>query len=539
MQMRTTDKKQKEDHKEVDVQTLSSFYEQSIKKINEGHIIKGKIIDITKKDVIVDIGFKSEGVIPIDEFSGENSPKLGEEIEVLVESLENDEGMVVISKKKADKIRGWDRIISNFKEGDVIEGKVSRKVKGGLMVDIGMEAFLPASLVGLRGYGNMDQLIGQKMLFKIIKINKPRKNIVISRKDYLLQEKEEKRKKLLSEIEKGQILKGKVKNITDFGAFINLGGVDGLLHITDMSWGRISHPSEMLAVGDEIEVVVLDYNKEERKISLGLKQKTPSPWEDIEKKYPVGTKVKGKVVNLVPYGAFVELEKGVEGLVHISELSWTKRISDPSEMLAIGDKVEAIVLSIDKENQKISLGIKQTEVNPWEDITLRYPVGTKVKGKVRNVTDYGVFVEIEEGIDGLIRVGDISWTSRNILPTKTFKKGQKIEAVILNIDAENRRIALGLKQLMPNPWSMIAKRYELGTVCEGTITKITNFGIFVEIEKNLEGLLHITELSQEPSLNLEETYKIGQKIKVKILKVDQEEGRIALGPIKEEDKTKS
>ncbi|MCK4860032.1 MAG: 30S ribosomal protein S1 [Candidatus Omnitrophica bacterium] len=524
--MHATNKK--EISKEVNLEDLSFLYEQSIKKISEGNIAKGKIISIGKKDVIVDIGYKSEGVISISEFDRENLPEIGEEINVLVESLENDEGMVVISKRKADKIRGWKEIIDNFKEGDTIEGKISRKVKGGLMVDVGMEAFLPASLVYLHGYGKVDQLIGEKILFKIIKINKPRRNIVVSRKDYLIQEREEKKKKLLSELEEGQTIKGKVKNITDFGVFINLGGVDGLLHITDMSWGRISHPSEMLAVGDEIEVVILGYDKKEGKISLGLKQKTPNPWEDVESKYPVGSKAKGKVVNLVPYGAFVELEKGIEGLVHISELSWTKRINNPSEILAIGDIVEAVVLNIDKDKRKISLGIKQTEANPWEDVATRYPVDSKIKGKVRNVTDYGVFVEIIEGIDGLINVCDISWTNKNVVPGKIFKKGQRVEAVILNIDAEVKRISLGLKQLMPNPWPMIAKRYKSGKVCDGTIVKITDFGIFVEIEENLEGLLPLDELSQEPSVNLQESYKVGQKIKVEISEVDEKEGKITL-----------
>lgn len=532
--MYMTENKENESLEEVSTEELASYYEQSIKKITEGNIVKGKIINITHREVVVDVGYKSEGLIPLDEFDRNDLPTIGQEIDILIDSLENDEGMMVVSKRKADKIRTWKKIITDVNEGDIIEGRVSRKVKGGLMVDVGMDAFLPASLIYLHGYGDSDQLIGQKLLFKIVKINKPRKNIVVSRKDYLIQERGEKRKKLLSEIEKGQVIKGQVKNITDFGAFINLGGVDGLLHITDMSWGRISHPSELLAVGNDIEVVVLDYNQQEGKISLGLKQKTSNPWEKVLEKYPVGTKIKGKVVNLVPYGAFVELEEGIEGLVHISELSWTKRINNPSEMLAIGDIVEAVVLSIDKDNQKISLGIKQTEINPWNDIEDKYPAETKIKGKIRNITDYGVFVELEEGIDGLIHANDISWTNRNSSPSKMFKKGQKIEAVVLNVDIAAKRISLGLKQLMPNPWSMIAERYKPGISCEGTIIKIVNFGIFVEIEENLEGLLHITETHQTSSVDLEKIYKSGDKITVEILKVDAEEGKIALGLLKEE-----
>ncbi|MFH1856724.1 MAG: 30S ribosomal protein S1 [Candidatus Omnitrophota bacterium] len=533
--MQMSESMEQENNIGVDVEDLSFCYEQSIKQIAEGNIVKGKIISVTQREVVVDIGYKSEGILHLSDFDNDSLPQEGQEIDVLIESLENDEGMVMISKKKADKIRTWKKILSDFNEGDIIEGKVCRKVKGGLMVDVGMEAFLPASLVFLHGYGDTNQLIGQKMDFKIVKINKPRKNIVVSRKDYLAQEMEQKKTKLLSEIEKGQLIKGKVKNITDFGAFINLGGIDGLLHITDMSWGRISHPSEMLAVGDEIDVMVLDYDKNEGKISLGLKQRTANPWEKVLEKYSVGTKVKGKVVNLVPYGAFIELEQGIEGLVHISELSWTKRINNPSEMLAMGDIVEAVVLNVDKDNQKISLGIKQTESNPWQDIEERYTVGAKVKGKVRNITDYGVFVEIEEGIDGLIHANDISWTNRNIIPSKTFKKGQKVEAVVLTVDSKERRISLGLKQLMPNPWSMIAERYKAGTLCTGTVVKAVDFGLFVEIEENLEGLLHISELPRQmTAAGLDKTYNPGQKINVEILKVEEEEGKIALTLAKEQ-----
>lgn len=509
-------------------ENLDKFYEESFKDFKEGEIVKGKIVAITPKEVLIDIGYKSEGYIPLSEFSDPSSLKVDNEIEVLLESKENEDGAVVLSKWKADRKMGWERIMKDFKEGDIIEGRVLRKVKGGLMVDVGLEAFLPASLVALRGFSNLNQYLGQTLKFKIVKINKPRRNIVLSRKDVLRYEQQETRNRLIQELEKGKICTGVVKNITDFGAFIDLGGVDGLLHITDMSWGRVSHPSEIVALGDKIEVVVLDVDKENLKVSLGLKQKTPSPWQDAEKKYPVGAKVKGKVVNILPYGAFIELEKGLEGLVHISELSWSRRISHPNEVLAIGDVIEAIVLNVDGQTQKISLGIKQMEANPWLKAKERYPVDSRVKGKVRTLTEYGAFIELEEGIDGLIHISDMSWTKRLGHPEELLKKGQKIEAVVLSVDSENRKIALSLKQLTPDPWPEITKRYLIGLELEGTVTKVTNFGVFLELEKDLEGLLHTSGLKEPSQAKLGDIFKIGDKVKVRVAKVDPALRKISL-----------
>lgn len=507
---------------------MAMLYESTIKDIKEGQIVKGKIIEIRNKDVVVDIGYKSEGIISISEFSDRSKLKIGEEIEVYLDSKEDEHGCVVISKQKADKLQGWERIISTSKEGDVITGRPTRKVKGGLMVDIGMEAFLPASLASLKNYSNLDELIGQALEFKIVKINRPRKNIVLSRKDVLQQRAEESKQKLLLVLEKGHVVSGVVKNITDFGAFIDLGGLDGLLHITDMSWGRISHPSEMLAIGDKIEVVILDFNKETNRVSLGLKQKSANPWKEVDVKYPVGSKVKGKVVNIMPYGAFIEIEKGIEGLVHISELSWTKKYSHPNELLAIGDVIETVILDIDKDSQKISLGIKQLEADPWIEVEDKFPIGAKVKGKVRNLTDYGAFVELEEGVDGLIHVSEMSWTRKISHPKETLKKGQKIEAVVLSMDVKSRKLSLGLKQLMSDPWEKIAKIYKEEYATSGKVAKVTNFGIFVELETDLEGLIHVSELEGKTQGELEEEYKVGDKIAVKVVKLDDAQRKIAL-----------
>lgn len=507
---------------------LDKIYEKSFKELEEGNIIKGEVIHINDKEVMIDIGYKSEVILPSSDFKDLSSIKVGDEIEVLLESKETEEGMVMASKVKADLVKNWEHIVNNYKEGDIIEGTISRKVKGGLMVDIGIEAFLPASLAGVRSPRELGKLLGQKHKLKVIKINRPRRNVVVSRKDYLEMELAQNREKVLQELEKGQTRMGVVKNITDFGAFIDLGGVDGLLHITDISWGRISHPSEKLAIGDEIEVVVLDFDKENMKVSLGLKQKTPNPWDDIDKKYPMGSKIKGKVVNLVRYGAFVELDKGIEGLVHISEFSWTKRISDPQEMLAIGDVVEVIVLNIDKENRKISLGLKQTEANPWSEITKKYPEGSKIKGKVHRITNYGAFVQLEEGIDGLIHISDMLWTRKISHPEEVLKKGQKVEVVVLSIDAENQRISLGLKQLTPDPWPQIKEKYAPGLIVDGKISKITSFGLFVELEKDLEGLVHISELDKKPDTDLSKVYKIGDPIKIRVINIDDQVRKIAL-----------
>lgn len=524
---------EKEETKEVvGEENFARMYEASMAAaIKVGQIVKGKIIAVNPKDVVVDIGYKSEGAISISEFSDPDAIKIGDEVDVYLESKEDDNGMVVLSKQKAERAVGWDMVISRYNEGDVVDGKVSKKVKGGFMVNVGVEAFLPASLAALRSFGNTNQLIGQSFPFKIVKINKARKNIVVSRKDALQQQKEEDKKKLFETLQKGAIINGIVRNITDFGAFVDLGGgITGLLHITDMSWGRVSHPSEVLAIGDKIDVMVLDFDKESLKVSLGLKQKTQNPWESVDSKYPVGGRVKGNVVNLVPYGAFVELEKGVEGLLHISELSWTKKYANPNELLAIGDRIEVHILDMDKQNKKISLGLKQLESNPWLEVESKYPVGTKVKGKVRNLTDYGAFIELEDGIDGLIHVSDISWTKRIGHPKDAFKKGEKVEAVVLAVDANNRRISLGIKQLMPDPWDDIAAKYIQDTVLPGKVTKVANFGLFIEIEKDLEGLVHISEIPIAEGEKLEEKFKTGDELKVRVLKVDSIQHKIALSP---------
>ncbi|MBU1088076.1 MAG: 30S ribosomal protein S1 [Candidatus Omnitrophica bacterium] len=507
---------------------FEAFYAKGVTTLAEGEIIRGKIVGITGKEVLVDIGYKSEGILALEEFDDESDVQIDAEINVLLEKKEDENGMVIVSKRKADRAMGWERIINNYNEGDNIEGRVSRKVKGGLMVDIGLDAFLPASQISLRGAKNIDQYIGNTYQFMIVKVNKPRKNIVLSRRELLLKEREVNRDKLLKEIEIGQVRTGLVKNIADFGVFIDLGGVDGLLHITDMSWGRISHPSEMVAIGDNIEVKILGIDKESNKISLGLKQKSSSPWVGIEEKYPAGSKLKGKVVNIVPYGAFIELEKGVEGLIHISEFSWTRRISHPSEMLAIGDMVEAVVLNLDIANQKIALGIKQTESDPWKGISDKYPAGAKVKGKVRNLTDYGAFVELEEGIDGLIHISDMSWTKKINNPSEFLKKGQKLEVVVVSVDEVNHKISLGLKQLTDDPWTGLVEKYQIGTQVEGTITKITTFGIFVEIDTELEGLVHVTEIALEPTMKVEDSFKVGDTVKAKVIKVDNEQRKIGL-----------
>lgn len=513
---------------------LATAYEKTFRKLSEGDIVKGKVISVGEKDIYVDFGYKSEGIIPASEFKGEIGVNVGDEFDVLVESKENEDGMIVVSKKKAEKAVGWTRIVNKYKEGDFIEGKVTRKVKGGLMVDVGIEAFLPASLVAVKGFGNVNQIMGEVLQFKIVKMNKLRKNLVLSRKDAIMKERDAAKDKIIGELQVGELRKGTVKNITDFGAFIDLGGIDGLLHITDMSWGRISHPSEVLAIGDVIEVIILNFDKDNMKVSLGLKQKTESPWKDIGAKYSVGVKIKGKVVNIMPYGAFVELEKGVEGLVHVSEFSWTQRINNPQDVVAIGDVVEAVVLSVDVENQKISLGIKQIETNPWLEIKEKFKPGTQVEGKVRNLTDYGTFVDLGSGIEGFVHVTDMSWTRKINHPKEFLKKGQKIDVMILAVDPDSQRISLGIKQLISDPWPEITEKYVLGTTVKGTITKVTNFGFFVEIEKDLEGLVHISELDLGPEQKLEDMYKVEDKVEAVVIKIDEVERKIGLSLKKKE-----
>jgi small subunit ribosomal protein S1 len=513
----------------VKSEDIGDVYNQSVMNFEVDSILRGRIVNIVNSDVIVDIGYKSEGVIPIDQFEDSSRVKEGDEVEVLLEAVEDESGMIALSKRKADRIRGWERVISTYREGDIVRGKVTRKIKGGLLLEIGVPVFLPASQISIRRSGDIVEFLGQDLECKIIKIDEARMNIVVSRRKLLEEQRETQKRDLLNDIEIGQIRRGTVKNITDFGAFVDLGGIDGLLHITDMSWGRINHPSEVLKIDEEIEVKVLKVDKEKERISLGLKQKQESPWANIESKYPVGSRVKGKVVNVLSYGAFVQLEDGVEGLVHISEMSWTKRINHPNQVVAPGDDIEVVVLEIKKEKQEISLGMKQVEINPWTQVEAKYPIGTYITGKVRNLTNYGAFVEIEDGIDGLLHVADMSWTRKVIHPSEVVKKGDTVRAMVLQVDQERKRIALGIKQLEEDPWvRKIPERYEVGTIVAGEVTKITNFGVFVKLEDDLEGLLHISELANRKVATPEEVVKVGDEVAVKIIKIDPEQRKIGL-----------
>ncbi|MFB3890383.1 MAG: 30S ribosomal protein S1 [Phycisphaerae bacterium] len=494
-----------------------------------GAILTGRIVNVVGNDVVVEVGLKSEGTVDIAEFDDPAAIQPGQEIEVFLEGVESESGLVELSKRKADRIRGWERILKSNKEGDLVKGVVTRKIKGGLLVDIGVPAFLPASQVDIRRPGDIGEFIGQMIEAKILKIDEERRNIVVSRRKLIEEQREAAKKKLLEEIQEGQVRKGTVKNIADFGAFVDLGGIDGLLHITDMSWGRIGHPSEMLKIDQEIECQVLSVDRAKEKIALGLKQRTASPWEQVETKYPVGTRVKGTVVNIMSYGAFVKLEEGLEGLVHISEMSWTRRINHPSEMVNVNDEVEVVVLEIDKEKQEISLGMKQAEQNPWTVVKEKYPPGTVITGTVRNMTNFGAFVEIEEGIDGLLHVSDLSWTRKIGHPSEVLKKGQQLQCVVLAVDEEKMRVALGLKQLTEDPWlRQIPEHYLPGQIVKGKVTKITNFGVFVELEQELEGLLHVSELADHKVENPKDVVKVGDELEVKILRVDTDERKIGL-----------
>ncbi|HEV2329722.1 MAG TPA: 30S ribosomal protein S1 [Verrucomicrobiae bacterium] len=509
--------------------TMEEALKQSGKSlVAQGEIVKGTIIEVRSKEVLVDIGYKSEGVIPASEFQDPNAVKVGDEVDVLIEKLENKEGTVVLSHEKAEFKKNWDKILTICNEGGRINGKVKSVVKGGLVVNVGVEAFLPASQIDVTTPKNLQQFVGNTYEFKVVKINQDRQNIVLSRRELIEQERNEKRAHLLGEMIPGDIRKGTVKNITDFGAFIDLNGIDGLLHITDMSWGRIGHPSEILKVGQEIDVVVLDVNKEKERVSLGLKQKMSNPWDDIETKYPVGAKVKGKVVSLVPYGAFVQIEPGVEGLIHVTELSWTKRVAKPSDVLKQDQEIEAVVLGINREEQKISLGIRQLESNPWDGAADKYRVQARVKGKVRNLTSYGAFVELEEGIDGMIHVSDMSWTRKINHPSEVMKKGDELEAVVLEVDRPNQRIALGLKQLGTDPWENIETLYKVGDLVTGKVTKLASFGAFVGLQHDIDGLVHISQISEERVDKIKNVLKVGQDVSARVIKIDKGERRIGL-----------
>ncbi|KIE58301.1 30S ribosomal protein S1 [Methylacidiphilum kamchatkense Kam1] len=500
----------------------------SIPDFVEGSIVKGRVVDKNSKEVVVDIGYKSEGIIPLSEFEEPESIQVGQEIEVLLESLENEEGMVVLSRQKAAQKQNWDKILKTFEEGGTITGKVKQVVKGGLMLNIGVEAFLPASQIDVVPPKNLKEYEGATLTCKIVKISEERKNVVLSRREIVEAERNQKRLQFLEKVHVGDLVKGVVKNVTDFGAFIDLDGIDGLIHITDMSWGRINHPSEILKVGQEIEVVVIDVDREKERVSLGLKQKTPNPWENIEEKYPVGTKVKGKVVNLAPYGAFIELEPGIEGLVHISEISWTQKITKPSEVLSMGQEVEAMVLDINKAEQKLSLSLKALEVNPWDKASELYPPGTIVKGKVKNFSAYGAYVELENALDGFIHVNDLSWTRKINHPSEVLKKGEEIEAKVLEIDKTNQKILLGIKQLTEDPWKEIEKKYKVGEIVSGKVSKIASFGAFIQLADEIDGLVHISQISADRVAKVKDVLKVGQEVSARIIKIDKEERRIGL-----------
>ncbi len=506
---------------------LEALINSKLPNFRKGDIVNGTILEIRPQVVLVDIGYKSEGVIPVSEFEDEEI-EVGDQIEVLLESLENDEGLVVLSKEKAAHKQNWDKIVAVYKDGGLVKGKVKSVVKGGLMVNVGVEAFLPGSQVDIIPPKDLNEFVGNVYEFKIVKVNDERKNIVLSRREVIEAERSEQRQRFLETVAIGDRVKGLVKNITDFGAFVDLSGMDGLLHITDMSWGRVNHPSELLHIGQELEVLILDVDRDKERVSLGLKQLSDNPWADIEAKYPIGSQVKGRVTKLLAYGAFVELEKGVEGLVHVSELSWTKRITRPSDVLSLDQEIEAIVLNISVEEQKISLGIRQLDENPWDAIEVRFPVGTVISGAVRNLTPYGAFVALEEGIDGMIHVSDMSWTRKINHPSEVLKKGDVVEARVLNIDKENQRVSLGIKQLETDPWESIDSRFKVGDLVSGTVAKIASFGAFVNLDGDIDGLIHISQLSEEHVERVKDVIKVGDAIKARVIKVDKVERRIGL-----------
>lgn len=511
---------------------MTKMVDESLRNTTEGQVVQGKVLQINEKEVLIDVGYKSEGAIPIEEFRNNidaGTLKVGGFVDVYLDKTEDFEGQVVLSKEKADKIKIWDEISDHFENKEVIEGRVIDRIKGGLTVDIGVRAFLPGSQIDIRPVRDPERLIGQTLRMRVIKLNKRRGNIVLSRRVILEDERRNLKEKTLNSLEENAIVEGQVKNITEYGAFIDLGGIDGLLHITDMSWGRINHPNELISVGQKIKVKILKFDPETERVSLGLKQTTEDPWVKVSERYQIGTRVEGKVISLTDYGAFIELEEGVEGLVHVSEMSWTKRVRHPSKILNIDDTIEAVVLDLDQENKRISLGIKQCETNPWDLVKIKYPIGSRVVGKIRNLTNFGAFIELEEGIDGLIHISDMSWTRRINHPNELVKKGDELEAVVLDIDVENERLSLGLKQLSENPWKEAENRLFIGNNVKGKIVRITDFGVFVELEGGgIEGLVHISELGKDKEESIESAYKVGDELIMKIIKVDVEERRISL-----------
>jgi small subunit ribosomal protein S1 len=521
----------KQTGEQMDPGTLAALYEETFRNFEEGTIIEGRVVAVGKDKVIVDIGYKSEGIIPADQFASEDLQglKVDDRIQVYIEEREDAEGNLILSKEKADKMKVWEDLEKAHKEEKVVEGKIVSRIKGGMMVDIGVKAFLPGSQIDLHPVRDLDGLVGKTFPLKIIKINHRRGNVVVSRRVLLEETRDKKRQTTLSTLKEGQLIQGTVKNITEYGAFIDLGGIDGLLHITDMSWGRVGHPSELFVIGDKVEVMVLKYDRETGRISLGLKQKGADPWTNVASKYPIGTRVRGKVVSLTDYGAFVELEPGIEGLVHVSEMSWTHEVRHPSRLVSVGDQVEAAVLNVDPNNRKISLGMKQTAPNPWDMVESKYPAGTRIEGKVKSLTDFGAFIGLDEGIDGLIHISDMSWVKHIKHPSELFKKGQKVEAVVLRIDKEKERLSLGYKQLTRDPWEDdIPQRYKVGGAVKGKVTKLTDFGAFVELEGGVEGLVHVSEMGLEPQTRPEDKFKLQDEIDAKIIKVDRDERKIAL-----------
>lgn len=506
---------------------LAELIDSKFRELREGSIVTGTIQEIRPQVVLVDIGYKSEGAISISEFEDEEI-EVGDQIEVLLERLENDEGIVVLSKEKAAHKQNWDKIVGVYRDGGLVKGKVKSVVKGGLMVNVGVEAFLPGSQVDIIPPRDLNEYVGKVYEFKIVKVNDDRKNIVLSRREVIEAERADQRQRFLETVKEGDKVEGIVKNITDFGAFVDLRGMDGLLHITDMSWGRVNHPSEMLHIGQSLEVVILEVDREKERVSLGLKQMTDNPWADIERKYQINSHVKGRVTKLLPYGAFVELEKGVEGLVHVSELSWVKRITRPSDVLKLDQEIEAVVLSISVKEQKISLGVRQLEDNPWADIESRFPIGTVIKGQVRNLTPYGAFVGLEEGIDGMIHVSDMSWTRKINHPSEVLKKGDEVEAIVLEIKKEDQRVSLGIKQLESDPWESINDRFKVGDMVTGQVAKIASFGAFVNLDGDIDGLIHISQLSEDHVERVKDVIKVGDEITARVIKVDSIERRIGL-----------
>ncbi len=525
----TANKFEERGYSESEYKQLEQMYASTLGTIKSNEIVKGRIVHIGDSNVSIDIGFKSEGTVPINEFPNIKDCKVGDEVEVFLESIEDKDGHLVLSRKRADFMRVWERVVKAFDTGEIMKGRCVRRTKGGIVVDLlGLDAFLPGSQIDVRPVRDFDAFIGREMDLRIVKVNHPSENVVVSHKILVEEELASQRKVILDSLEKGQILEGHVKAITDFGVFVDLGGVDGLVHITDLSWGRVNHPSEVVKLDQTVNVVVLDFDTEKKRISLGMKQLTPHPWENIETRYPVGTKINGKIVSLTDYGAFVEIEKGIEGLIHISEMSWTQHIKHPSQVVSMGQMIDAIILSLDKEGKKISLGMKQLEPDPWTTLMQKYPIGSKHSGIVRNLTNFGVFVELEEGVDGLVHISDLSWTKKIRHPGEVVKKGDQLDVIVLSVDIDQRRISLGHKQVQDNPWDAFEKQYQNGTDVEGTVVRLIEKGVIVELPLGVDGFVPLSQLSQTPVKNVTESFKIGDTLPLKVIEFDKESKKIVL-----------